>query len=137
MDHALENATSSAQSNGSTGKKSSNHKSEVANDDAGHGKYPPKLIEQLDATTKKVVRRYDGAKAAAAAMDLPYDKVYLRCYNQKRRNVSTPLGMIDIIATAIVVNKSFYYLKGTSIGAGRKMTVLLSAKQTTDRSKNC
>ena len=80
--------------NGSTVRKLNTPMNDVTNDDTGHGKGPPKIIEQLDATTKKVVRRYDGAKAAATAMDLPYDKLYLRCYNQKRRNVSTPLGII-------------------------------------------
>lgn len=49
-----------------------------------------RMVEQVDAVTGQVVRRYHSCKQAAKAMQLKYDRLYLRCYNCGSK--STTLG---------------------------------------------
>ena len=48
------------------------------------------IVEQVDPETNVVVRRYRSCKHAARTMQLKYDRLYMRCYNQGDK--STPLG---------------------------------------------
>ncbi len=84
---------SQSQSNMETG--SVDHMNNI-DDKNNKDKQNNRIVEQLDATTRQVLRRYSSIREAADTMQFPYTNIYNRCYAYYR-HISTPLGLFILI----------------------------------------